>query len=116
MASILAAIAALLLGFAPLSIASSSHNRGSCIDFKVPVAVKANNSIYNIPHVNNNIDAVDLVWNIDTWSSPNASTRVIRPRPVQQTFSISARLCVPAHGTKANILQIATHGLGFDKR
>jgi hypothetical protein len=87
-----------------------------CLDFQATVSVQANNTIYDVPRIDSNIDAVDFVWNFTAWTSPNLTQREIAPRPVDQTFSISARLCVPPGGAKADILQIATHGLGFDKR
>ncbi|KAF4497072.1 alpha beta-Hydrolase [Fusarium agapanthi] len=35
---------------------------------------------------------------------------------VHGTYSISAQLCIPADGKKSDVLQIATHGFGFDQR
>lgn len=41
--------------------------------------------------------------------------RITAVKTVQQSFAISAQLCVLKYSEKANILQIATHGFGFDK-
>ncbi|KAF2813704.1 uncharacterized protein BDZ99DRAFT_506636 [Mytilinidion resinicola] len=99
----------LIASFLALARSSLAYNPRPCIGFKVPVEVQANNSIYDIPRVDSNVDAVDLVRNLVVWSGPNATSRITAPRPVHQTFSISARLCVPDGGAKASILQIATH-------
>ncbi|KAL2825347.1 Alpha/beta hydrolase family-domain-containing protein [Aspergillus cavernicola] len=117
-------MASLLLG-AVISILSKSSNAApshvhrSCIDLDLSVPVTANNSIYDVPRVDNNIDAVDLIWDLDRWTAPATADRITAMKTVQQTFTISVQLCVPDDyddSEKANILQIATHGFGFDKR
>lgn len=109
-------LAILIISFLAFARSSVAHDQRPCIDFKVAVAVQANNTIYYVPRVDSNVDAVDLVWNLTVWSGLNATARVKAPNPVQGTFGISARLCVPFGQPKAGILQIATHGLAFDKR
>ncbi|RDW65739.1 alpha/beta hydrolase [Aspergillus mulundensis] len=103
---------------APVSSGTPNTTTRSCVDLALSLPIKANNSIYDIPRVDNNIDAVDFVWDLDHWSAPNATERIRGPKPVDQTFTISAQLCVPQapNAEKADILQIATHGFGFDKR
>jgi hypothetical protein len=105
-----------IISFLALAHHTLASNGRSCTDFTVPVEVHANNTVYDIPRVDNNIDAVDFIRNIVVWSAPNSTSRIRGPRPVNQKFNISARLCVPLHGAKAGILQVATHGFGFDKR
>ena len=80
-----------------------------CIDFKVPVTIKADSVIWDVPRVNNDIDVVDFVWALSEVSAPPIMDRVKGMKPVHGTFSISAHLCVPNKG-RGNILQIATHG------
>lgn len=103
----------LFLALAQHTLASNGR---SCTDFTVSVDVHANNTVYDIPRVDSNIDAVDFIRNIAVWSAPNSTSRIRAPRPVNQKFNISACLCVPLRGTKAGILHVATHGFGFDKR
>lgn len=87
-----------------------------CVDFMLPVTVTAQNVEYNIVHVNNNIDAVAYAVDLDTWSSPSEADRVIRNITVSDAYNISTQLCIPPDGSKQDHLQIATHGLFFDKR
>ncbi|KAL2830346.1 Alpha/beta hydrolase family-domain-containing protein [Aspergillus cavernicola] len=87
-----------------------------CVNLNLSLPVTANNSIYDIPRVDNSIDAVDYAWDLDRWTAPNPADRVTGVKDVHETFTISAQLCVPQHSEKAEILQIATHGFGFDKR
>jgi hypothetical protein len=53
---------------------------------------------------------------MSTWTSPNITARMNGTVTVKDTFKISGQLCVPPHGAKADILQLATHGVGYDKR
>jgi hypothetical protein len=87
-----------------------------CVQLQVPVKVTANNSHYAVPRVDNNIDAVDLIVNTSTWSQIGVAARNAAVIPIKQTLSISAQLCVPEGGSKSDILQVATHGFGYDKR
>ncbi|KAJ9605604.1 hypothetical protein H2200_010261 [Cladophialophora chaetospira] len=88
----------------------------TCAKFNVAVPAKGNNVVAEGPRVDNNIDAVTFMWDADTWSHPNSTVRITGTIPVDQTFNIVAQLCVPSSGDKSEILQIATHGAGFDRR
>ncbi|KIW48442.1 uncharacterized protein PV06_01024 [Exophiala oligosperma] len=98
---------------------SSKYPPGSsCAQFTVPVAVSS--EIYYMdtsPRVDNNIECGDYVVDADTWTSPNVTERVTSVGQLNETFSINAQLCVPAKNAgKENILQVVTHGVGFDMR
>jgi hypothetical protein len=95
---------------------SASKVAKQCVDLEVPVSVSASNYKLDVPQVNSNIDAVDWVRNLTTWSSPNVTDRIIGRIPVNDTFKISGQLCVPMDGPKKDFLQIATHGIAFNKR
>ena len=99
------------------SPARSATISKQCVQLQVPVPVVATNYLYAVPRVDSNIDAVNWTVNVTTWSAPNATERIRGRKLVDDMFSISAQLCVPLQkGPRANILQIATQGLGFDKR
>ena len=87
-----------------------------CVEFTLPVSVSANNTIYDVDPVNSNIDATQWAINYDSPSTHNSSTRAIQNVTVSGTFDISVQLCVPPTGAKKTNLQVATHGLIFDKR
>ncbi|EMT67742.1 Alpha/beta hydrolase family-domain-containing protein [Fusarium oxysporum II5] len=105
----------LLVGLSALlpALATPTGHTKNCVQLQIPVTASANNTRYNSVKVESNIDLVDFVWDTSTWSHANRSVEVL---PVSGTYSISAQLCIPADGKKSDILQIATHGLGFDKR
>lgn len=69
------------------------------------------------PRVDSNIECGNYVVDADTWTSPNVTQRVTSVGQLNETFSINAQLCVPAKdATKKHVLQVVTHGVGFDMR
>jgi len=106
-------ISALVLGLpALIGAAAPSSN---CVPLTIPLTVTANNSVWDIQRVDNTIDVVDWVWDVDTWSHANKS-RELGKVSITAEFNISAALCVPEGGAKSDILLLASHGVGFDKK
>ncbi|KAK3358797.1 hypothetical protein B0T25DRAFT_447371 [Lasiosphaeria hispida] len=96
---------------------SPQTNFKQCVQLEVPVPVIAQNHHYDMPRIDSTTDAVHWTLNTTAWSTPNATERITGIVPVKQTFRIHAQLCVPTkRGPRADILQIATQGRGFDKR
>lgn len=87
-----------------------------CVQLEVPVTVNTKATHWLQNKVDSTVDAVDWVDDMTTWSSPNTTSRVLGQITVKETFKISGQLCVPAKGSRSDILQLATHGIGFDKR
>ncbi|RDW65108.1 hypothetical protein BP6252_10759 [Coleophoma cylindrospora] len=90
----------------------------TCATWTLPVAATAENVIFDVPRVDSNIDVPNYVWYQDTWSTPDLAARTRSTLHVDDTFGINVQLCMPTRDTygKRQILQIATHGFGFDKR
>jgi len=88
-----------------------------CASLTIPVTVDhARNTIYRVLPVNNDADAVEYSLDLDNASAPVRN--ISQFNIVNETFDISVQLCTPkvTVGDKAKALQIATHGLYFDKR
>lgn len=98
---------------APTPTGTSSKQ---CIQLEVPLPVIATNFHYGLPRIDSNVDAVDCIWNLTTWSHQDSNMHITGVVPVNATFTISAQLCIPPGGSKSDILQIASPGIGFDKR
>ncbi|MCJ1455668.1 hypothetical protein MMC28_006024 [Mycoblastus sanguinarius] len=94
----------------------SPNNNRPCVEFNLPVSATAQNAEYDIIRVQNDIDATAFTVDLDTWSSPTPGQRLLQNITVSDTFDISVQLCVPPNGMKNNHLQIASHGVAFDKR
>lgn len=82
----------------------------------LPVPITVHQHLYDVPRIESNIDAASYELAIDTWSSPSYVERIIGNITNSKTYNIYAQLCVPPNGTKKNLLQVATHGGGFDHR
>ncbi|KAK5952983.1 hypothetical protein OHC33_006104 [Knufia fluminis] len=96
----------------------SSPSYMSCAAWTLPVHATADNVIYDVPRVDSNIDAADYAVYEDTWTTGNITERTQSILHVDDTFGTGVQLCVPTaeNGAKKGILEIASHGLGFDKR
>ncbi|PGH13488.1 hypothetical protein AJ79_03618 [Helicocarpus griseus UAMH5409] len=95
----------------------SERAHGFCKQLDIPVSATSDSAIYDIPRVNNDIDAISwAIWS-DTWSRVKGPQTVVKNTTTSGTFNIHAQLCVPkASDQKKNILQIATHGVHYDSR
>lgn len=114
-----ACLLALAIALPALTLAKFGHQDRNCTIFTVPVAVSANNTAPRPLRVDSTVDAVNFVSIADTWSL-RGMLGVVTPLPINDTFNINAQLCVPAVKHKAanqsEVLIIATHGIGFDKK
>ncbi|KAK0652452.1 Alpha/Beta hydrolase protein [Cercophora newfieldiana] len=115
MASIIAAIIVAALTIKK-SKASPTNDPRPCVQLEVPVSIDTTAIKWLQPKVDNNIEAVDWVRFQTTRTSPNTTESAIGQITIKKTFKINGQLCVPPKGSKSSILQIATHGGGFDKR
>lgn len=115
-----------LASFAVLAISTGSQAAPStaqrqCVDLQIPIKVDLSATKWLQPRVDSTLDAVEWVLNMTTWTSAS-SERAIGTVKIDQTFKISGRLCIPPPKTsgpaksRAKILHLATHGVGFDKR
>ncbi|KAK3352477.1 Alpha/beta hydrolase family-domain-containing protein [Lasiosphaeria hispida] len=97
--------------------ASPTATPRSCVEIEVPVSIDTTAIKWLQPRVDSNIDAVDWVNYQTTRTSPNNTQSMIGQITVKETFKINGQLCAPPKGSaRSEILQIATHGGGFDKR
>ncbi|KAK5710027.1 hypothetical protein LTR17_019248 [Elasticomyces elasticus] len=107
-----------LIGSRAVEATAIGHYRpqSPCTSFMLQVPITANNHIFDVVPVNNNIDAVNWAIDLDTWNEPAFPKRILENITISRTYDIFATLCIPPHGSKASNLQIATHGGGFDSR
>ncbi|KAK9792105.1 putative AB hydrolase-1 domain-containing protein [Seiridium cardinale] len=105
---------ATLIGAADASDVTRRVDSRPCLQLSIPVTVAVDNYIFDGPLIANNSDAVDFSLALD--ASDNTGNPVLGTTVVSGTFEISAQLCTPDSGAKASILQIASHGITFEKR
>lgn len=105
----------LFLFMAALAAAKPTPNP-QCIDLEIPIHIDTTATQWLQPRVDNTIDAVDWVTYQTTWSTPNITERMLGTVSINETFTISGQLCIPPPNPRSSTLQLATHGVGFDKR
>jgi pimeloyl-ACP methyl ester carboxylesterase len=95
---------------------SFHRTNGYCKELNIPVVATAPSNIYDLPRVNNDIDATAWAIYDSTRNTPKAFESVLKNTTTSGTFNIHAQLCIPKSSSKRDILQIATHGLHYDSR
>lgn len=94
----------------------TQRSDGYCKQFDIPVFAAAPSAIYNIPRVNNDIEATAWAIYDATRSTPHSAQNIIKNTTTSGIFNIHAQWCVPKSSRKKDILQIATHGVHYDSR
>jgi pimeloyl-ACP methyl ester carboxylesterase len=94
----------------------SERADGFCKQLNIPVFATADSAIYDIPKVDNDIEATAWAIYDATRDTLHNVQNIIKNTTTSGTFNIHAQLCVPKSSTKKHILQIATHGVHYDSR
>lgn len=89
---------------------------GYCKQFDIPVFASAPSAVYDIPQVNNDIEATAWAIYDATRSTLHDKRNILKNTTTSGVFNIHAQLCVPKSSTKKHILQIASHGVHYDSR
>ncbi|KAI5798853.1 Alpha/Beta hydrolase protein [Geopyxis carbonaria] len=86
-----------------------------CKSLTIPVTVTSERSSFSRPDkVLTNRDAANYVF--ETERRDAVIPKATGTKNVTETYQISAKFCTPAKGgPKADIVQVLTHGIGFDK-
>ncbi|QDS68873.1 hypothetical protein FKW77_007549 [Venturia effusa] len=107
-----------LLFYSIPALASPPRQRpdGYCTQLDIPVFASVPSAIYNVPEVNNDIEATAWAIFDTTRSTPHGPGSILKNTTTTGTFNIHAQLCVPKTSTRKHILQIASHGLHYDSR
>lgn len=98
----------------PIVVSDRSH--GYCTELDIPLFASAPSAVYDIPRVNNDIEATAWAIFDATRSNIHGVGNIIENTTTSGVFNIHAQLCVPKSSDKQDILQIATHGLHYDSR
>lgn len=97
-------------------VQSPRRPNGYCKQLDISLFASAPSAIYNLPRVDNDIEATAWAIYDATRSTPHDATNIIKNTTTSGTFKIHAQLCVPHTSLKKEILQIATHGVHYDSR
>ncbi|CAK7222445.1 hypothetical protein SBRCBS47491_004867 [Sporothrix bragantina] len=97
-------------------VKADNHLHGACKQLDIPVSATVDGAVYNIPQVNNDIEAG--AWGIydATRTTPHDASNVLKNTTISGTWNIHAQLCFPTNPKAQDILQVATHGVHYDSR
>ncbi|KAE9364193.1 alpha/beta-hydrolase [Stipitochalara longipes BDJ] len=98
------------------TIDSTQRAYGFCKQLDIPIFATADSAIYDIPRVDNDIEATAWAIFDATRDTPHSVQNILKNTTTSDTFNIHAQLCVPQSSQKKDILQIATHGVHYDSR
>ncbi|KAL6874333.1 alpha/beta-hydrolase [Trichoderma longibrachiatum] len=118
MASLLLVGALIIIRAVSASPSVSHRPHGYCKQLDIPLPVTAETAVYNIPRVDNDIEAAAWAIYDATRTTAHGPENIIKNTTTSGTFNIHAQLCIPngAQKHKNNTLQIATHGVHYDSR
>ena len=90
----------------------------TCTNITVPVDLSARNGVFNVKAPQNNIEVTNFILD-NTQQGTNYSATVLEEyKTVSGHYELAATYCVPGDGhssERPKILQILTHGIGFDR-
>lgn len=106
----------LLYSIPALASPPSQRSDGHCTRLDLPIFASVPSAIYDIPRVDNDIEATAWAIYDATRSTLHGAQNIIKNTTTIGTFNIHAQICVPKSSTRRHILQIASHGVHYDSR
>ena len=86
-----------------------------CATFTIPVHVRARNGDFRIPIPHSNLDVTQFALDLTSTSNNFTNSSLVGYATVKGEAFISARFCTPESMPKQPVVQLLTHGIGFDK-
>ena len=85
-----------------------------CQNFTIPVEISARNGVFGISIPQTGIEVTDFVLNFSSQGANYSQSILQDYKTITGTYKLAATHCAPDSG-ESKILQILTHGVGFDK-
>lgn len=95
---------------------ATSVTAKDCMNLTVPVTISSRNGVFNnYATPETNVDATAFVSNLTRQGQNATADALTGYATISGTYHISAQYCQPSSGSKKSIIQVLTHGIGFDK-
>ena len=88
----------------------------TCTNLQIPLELSAQTAVFNVPKLVSNSDATAFIQNVTRYGQNFTETALAGYKNTSGKYHISAQFCIPEAKVQNPVLQILTHGLGFDKR
>ena len=102
----------LILSF---TLLATSAEAKKCISTIIPVTILARQGVFNVPNMKSNLDATTFSQNLTRINGNFTNSALTGYETVTGDFRISAEFCQPDQADKKPVIQLLTHGIGFDK-
>lgn len=103
------------LTVAALTALTSVTNAANCQNLTIPVSVSARNGVFNLANPATNIDSIDFSLDLSRQGHNLTQELLAGYNTVSGNYEIAATYCEPDSGP-GKVVQILTHGIGFDRR
>lgn len=95
---------------------AAAQTEPRCYDLMLDVPANATNFDAGVAVIDSDIDVASWVIEMDRWNAPESIDRVVKEVPISGTFCTYAQLCFPDPSKDKKVMQILSHGGGFDHR
>ncbi|TVY43404.1 hypothetical protein LOCC1_G004572 [Lachnellula occidentalis] len=102
-------------GFTESTIQPSRGGLSICVSGMVPVQASSMNMAFNFSVPDNQTGVTQTFVSMITGGSPFMEQLMAGTQAVNGSYNISATFCTPANNTKPRVVEILTHGIGFDR-
>ena len=86
-----------------------------CVNITIPVDVSARNGLFNVQTPESNLDVTQFSLNLTNAKGNFTDLSLLGYATVTGKAFISAKYCAPNTMPSQPIVQLLTHGIGFDK-
>lgn len=86
-----------------------------CQNLTIPINVAARNGVFNLANPSNNIESIDFTLNLARQGHNYTAEILAGYATVGGDYEIAATYCEPDAGP-SKVVQVLTHGIGFDRR
>ncbi|KAH7026471.1 Alpha/Beta hydrolase protein [Microdochium trichocladiopsis] len=108
-------MARLSLALVTAVVSAAAVSAKCCTNLTVPVTVSARNGRFNLQPPENNIDVTDFILRLGKRGANYTQQVLEEIYTVSGTYNIAATYCEPAANEPGSVLQVLTHGVGFDR-
>jgi hypothetical protein len=101
----------------PLSILllAASAAAKSCLNVTIPVDISSRQGVFKKFPIENNLDVTKFSQEATKNGQNYTDVLLEGYQTLQGSYKISAQYCYPEGDAKSSVVQLLTHGVGFDK-
>ena len=87
----------------------------TCTNFTIPVDISSRQGLFREVPTAGNLDATAFAQEFTRIGQNYTAVLLKDYQTLQGSYKISAKFCTPDGGSKSSVVQLLSHGIGFDK-